>query len=154
MINMNDVQKKFYEALMKEKADYASDWSNNNAKYFFENGYYKWMASLVSNYHTVFEIGTGDGNGTLTLAKSKHLVISIDENIECLQTAKNKLEENGIDCLLIQREIFAFSNTGYRIEYSPISSEPVKNGVMLIEGDILNDSNLINWLKLIMFLMP
>ncbi|KZL88779.1 class I SAM-dependent methyltransferase [Clostridium magnum] len=89
--------------LEKRRKKYAKEWIID-ANNFYNNNYYKWMENLIKDYKRVIEIGCGNGNSTLELCNAGHTVISIDENIECLKLAKEKLESSGYKVLFIKRE--------------------------------------------------
>lgn len=106
------------------------------------------VGNFIKNYKLVIEIGCGDGSSTLELCNEGHNVISIDENIECLKLTKDKLEHNGYNVSLIKREhLLALHEKRYKINYSKINHKINENSVLLIEGDILEDRNLLQWLK-------
>lgn len=93
------------QALALQRIQYADKWSIDAAKY--ESGEdYAWMANMISDYKTVIEFGTGDGSSTLSLVERGHVVIGIDENIECLKKAYDKLKLAGHFVKLLHREDF------------------------------------------------
>lgn len=133
--------------LKKKRKDYAKDWSVDAEK-FTNNKDYEWMESLIQSYTKIVEIGCGDGSSTLELCSKGHNVISIDENIECLKLTKDKLEGAGYSVSLIKREhLLVLHEKRYKINYSKIKYEISKDSVLLIEGDIIEDGNLLQWLK-------
>ena len=105
------------------------------------------MASFLNNHPRILEIGTGNGSGTLALMSSGHVVVSIDENPECLKIAKQNIETAGFDAVYEQREIIQPEPTGYNIAYAAPKSLIPKSGALLLEGDILNDPALLEWIK-------
>lgn len=141
------LRKKKESLLNSDRQEYAKKWSNVNASFFAEKGLYTWMATFLENYKNIIEIGTGDGRGTLVLAKSGHKILSIDENPFCLQLANDLLIKYGFNVLLLNREKITFNDSNYSISYEEIGSIDTGNfDVVLIEGDIINDNNLHNWL--------
>ena len=144
----NQIQKKKLKEnlLCSHREEYAQNWSRANASLFEDNGLYEWMANFLDNYGKVLEIGTGDGRGTLALARRGHQVISIDENPFCLKMAYDLLSQQELTVLYLQREQITFNDDCYCIGYDDIDIDLNKYNVVLIEGDILNDEKLYNWL--------
>ena len=68
---------------------YARNWSGGNAAQFEAGGGHTWMAEQVPEGSLVFELGTGDGRGTVALLRRGCTVISIDENPQCLMIASS-----------------------------------------------------------------
>lgn len=132
--------------LCSHREEYAQNWSRANASLFEDNGLYEWMANFLDNYGKIIEIGTGDGRGTLALARRGHQVISIDENQFCLEMAYDLLSKQELTVFYLQRENITFKNHCYCIEYDDIDIDLNKYNVILINGDILNDEKLNNWL--------
>lgn len=124
---------------------YANEWEITSKK-IFENSYYSWMCSFINKNSKVLEIGTGTGYSTLSLVKSGHSVVSVDQNPECLRLTKERLNKEGIEATIILREKIRDLGGKYKIEYSSINNEYDENKVILIEGDMLNDTHLINWI--------
>lgn len=81
---------------MKVTEEYAEQW-NVSAKYFYDKGYYTWMASIVAPYHTVVEIGCGTGYSTLSLIENGHRVIAIEKNRNCIEKAQSLLKSKNVD---------------------------------------------------------
>lgn len=77
-----------------EMLTYSKQW-NISAKYFYDKGYYSWMADKLSGYKNVLEVGCGTGYSTLALVEKGYKVIAIDKNVECLNRAKKLLSEKG-----------------------------------------------------------
>ncbi len=128
---------------------YAKEWSNGDSSQFEKDGHYKWMSSFIDGYKFTFEIGTGDGRGTLQLAKNGHRIVSIDENIECLNLAEERLKTNGFKVSRLSRESISISTKkrdAYSISYQEIKEIYKDFDVILIESDLLNDPELMNWL--------
>ena len=80
---------------MNEEKDYAEQW-DVSAKFFYEQGYYSWMAQQVEKMETVVEIGCGTGYSTLALIENGHKVIAIEKNHNCIVKAKQLLIDNEI----------------------------------------------------------
>lgn len=134
------------DRLTKARAQYAREWGGGNAQQFATQGHYHWMAGFLNGHRRVLEIGTGSGSGTLALLAAGHTVVSIDENPECLKLARQKLEAAGHAVACENREIIEADQRGYRVRYrKPASSFPA-GGALLLEGDLLNDPALLEWI--------
>ena len=81
---------------MNEKKEYADEWSVSS-QYFFEKGYYQWMAQQLKKYSTVLEIGCGTGYSTLALIEQGFRVIAVDKNAACIEKAKKLLDYKTIN---------------------------------------------------------
>jgi len=77
---------------MNDEVKYAVQW-DVSAQYFYEQGYYNWMANKLNEYTTILEIGCGTGYSTLALVESGANVIAIDKNHSCLEKAKKLFAE-------------------------------------------------------------
>lgn len=132
--------------LKENREAYSNEWDRNSYK-LYENNYYKWMCNEIDSKKHVLEIGTGIGYSTLLLLKSGHSVIGIDENIECLKKTKNLLETNGYEVKYISREKIRVLNDGYELLYDKIENKIESYQALLIEGDILNDDRLFDWIS-------
>lgn len=139
--------KKQKENLTKKRKVYLKNWSIDS-NYFYSNEYYNWMNSLIKDYNLILEIGCGNGLSTISLLENGHRVIAIDENVECLKETKRLLESKNFKVRLIKRELL-FKEIGNYYEYSlsKIKTTFEENEVLLIEGDILKDDNLEEWLR-------
>jgi hypothetical protein len=134
------------EKLGQVRAQYAREWGGGNARHFRTHGHYAWMAGFLDGHLNVLEIGTGNGTGTLALLSAGHVVVGIDENPECLKLAEANLSEAGFQVIHEKRELIRPTQRGYTIQYrAPQSSHPA-NGALLLEGDILNDPALLDWI--------
>lgn len=80
---------------MKEIGKYAEQW-NVSSKYFYDNGYYTWMAKKLVDYDTVLEVGCGTGYSTLALLEQGYKVIAIDKNQSCIRKAKELLDRSNV----------------------------------------------------------
>lgn len=80
---------------MKEIGKYAEQW-NESSKYFYDNGYYTWMAKKLVDYDTVLEVGCGTGYSTLALLEQGYKVIAIDKNQSCIRKAKELLDRSNV----------------------------------------------------------
>lgn len=79
---------------MNAKEKYALEW-NNSAQYFYDHNSYKHLTNHIKKYKTVLEIGCGTGQSTLALLEAGHSVISIDQNIYCIEKAKKLIQTSG-----------------------------------------------------------
>jgi len=128
-----------------KRSEYADSWSQGNAAKFEQDGHYAWMAGFLDGYERIIEIGTGDGRGTMELARRGHIVISIDENPTCLHLARERLSTAGIPVLYQDREVSETIGDNYVIRYPRHPGDWPSNGVLLVEGDLLNDPQLLDW---------
>ena len=73
---------------MRVTEEYAEQW-DVSAKYFYDRGYYTWMARAIENHDIVVEIGCGTGYSTLSLIENGHRVIAIEKNKDCIEKRKD-----------------------------------------------------------------
>lgn len=71
---------------MNNAQNYANQW-DVSAQFFYEKGYYSWMAQRINKFQTVVEVGCGTGYSTLALVENGHKVIAIDKNRDCIAKA-------------------------------------------------------------------
>lgn len=136
----------YLKIIQYEQKQYVKQWKNN-AQYYYDNGYYKWMNSHILKCDLLLEIGCGSGLSTLTLLENGHKVIVIDENIECLKETKKLLESNNFSTQIIKRQgIMQVDNDGYKFDYLKMINSIKSQKVLLIQGDVLDDSHLVEWL--------
>lgn len=76
--------------------EYAEQW-DVSAKYFYDKGYYTWMANSLKGHNNILEVGCGTGFSTLALIEEGFTVIAIDKNSECIEKAKTLLIKESID---------------------------------------------------------
>lgn len=55
---------------MNEKIKYSEQW-DISAQYFYNKGYYSWMADKLTGYKNVLEVGCGTGYSTLALVEKR-----------------------------------------------------------------------------------
>lgn len=134
------------ETLASAREAYLVKWSNGNALKFEADGHYEWMTDQIDGYHKVLEIGTGDGRGTVALAKRGHSVVSIDENGACLLSARDRLSAEGVNVQYVDREKLKPGGPVYSIRYKYPTVSPLDPGVLLMDGDLNNDPKLFKWL--------
>lgn len=82
------------DSKMNDELIYSEQW-NVSSKYFYDKGYYAWMADKLTAYKIVLEVGCGTGYSTLALVERGYKVIAVDKNPECLEKAKALLSEKG-----------------------------------------------------------
>lgn len=80
---------------MTQETLYAEQW-DESAKYFYDTKRYHWMAEKISDYKTVVEVGCGTGYSTVALVETGHKVIAIDKNSNCLEKAKELIDDRGL----------------------------------------------------------
>lgn len=127
---------------------YAEKWAED-AAHFDEQALYGWMASFLSGFTRVLEIGTGEGSGTIALCEGGAAVVSIDENPLCLDIAYQNLIGRGISTLVEKRGQIVVKPPAIAAEYDRITSAFPTKGALLIEGDVGNDLQLADWLKVV-----
>lgn len=132
---------------------YKNEWEVESSS-IDSRGHYDWMASFIKSFNLVLEIGSGTGKSTLKLLNNGHKVISIDENVTCLNEAFEFLTSQGKNVKYIKRENISSklnSSLKYVVNYSNFENVDIDQyDAVLIEGDILNDNPndpLIEWFK-------
>ncbi|MCI1577672.1 MAG: class I SAM-dependent methyltransferase [Clostridium beijerinckii] len=110
--------------MSNEQEVYSNQWKKSS-DYFYNNGSYSWMSNKIKKYHIILEIGSGTGQGTLSLLKNGHKVISIEKNNFCIEKAKSLLKSRGykigslesnlqdFDVLLVDNDLFNSQLTNY-----------------------------------------
>ena len=125
---------------------YARLWASVNSPAFATSGHYEWMVQSVTGYTRVLEIGVGAGLSTLALVKRGHRVISIDENPFCLMAADTTLGRAGFGAELQLRGKSSGTSNGYLVHYESVEAPATLHDVFLIEGNVLADDKLFDWL--------
>lgn len=134
------------ESLNNERSKYADRWNEKNSIHFEKNHYYDWMSKFLEGHSLVLEVGTGTGQSTISLLKNGHSVVSIDENPNCLIIAEKNIKQAGFEVYCQNRGIITPNYYGYNIKYRQIQNNFIDKGAFLIEGDIVNDPLLHEWL--------
>src|SRR5262245_32194175 len=125
-----------HKAISELRRAYASSWDISSGK-FEADGQCAWMASQLTGYNRILEIGTGLGRSTLALLSSGHQVVSTDENLYCLESAKKFLEAAGFPVTIALRGIDRIvTDVGYSVEYEKFVGALEKNSTHLIQGDL------------------
>ena len=136
--------------LWAARVDYSRKWAKNATNLDSQNCY-DWMTSLLipCGPSRIFDIGCGAGSGLVALLRKfpKAKIVSVDENPECINSAKQRLTSNGTHVNVIQR--LKDKSTGPRSHKLDIESGnlALSKGVDLIESDILIDEELIDFLE-------
>lgn len=125
--------------------NYSLEWLESSKNYK-EYGFYDWCLNSIKGKNRVLEIGCGAGFSTIKIIGDNHNVISIEENPYMLDNAEKNLSLANIDFTSIRRGNFIVTNHGYRIEYKNINESFDTTSNVLIEGNILADSTLQEWL--------
>jgi SAM-dependent methyltransferase len=73
--------------MSNEQEIYSNQWKKSS-DYSYNNGSYSWMCSKIKKYKIILEIGSGTGQGTLSLLETGHKVISIEKTIFVLMKQK------------------------------------------------------------------
>lgn len=133
--------------LDSERTKYAQAWTAGNAKGFEQQGHYVWMAGSLDASPLICEIGTGDGRATVELLRRGHVVVSIDENPECILVAQERIAAAGFTVARVLRGTVMPALGGYSITYDRMAGEVPAIGALLIEGDTRSDPSLLAWLE-------
>lgn len=101
---------------MRVTEEYAEQW-DVSAKYFYDRGYYKWMASAIENHDTVVEIGCGTGYSSLSLIENGHRVIAVEKNKDCIEKVKRLLQSRNVTNYFSRRfrKEYGYTPSQYRI---------------------------------------
>lgn len=133
------------------QAQYASNW-HRNAKHFEMQGCYDWMASQLEIFSPkrILDIGCGDGSGILAITSKFGVdnitLISIDENIKCIDSAYKNISEHKISVEVINRMHIEASGKKH-VQHVQTGKLFEAKGVTLVEADILVDDELKEFLK-------
>ena len=124
---------------------YSDDWSKSS-KTYKENGFYNWCLNSIKGKLRILEIGCGVGHSTIEIVRDNHIVVSIEENPYMLDSAEKNLTDSKVDFKSIRRENFVTTNFGYHVDYADINDSIDASTNVLIEGNILTDKKLQEWL--------
>lgn len=124
---------------------YSIEWAESSDNYN-KNGFYDWCLNSIKGKKRILEIGCGVGFSTLKIINDNHTIISIEENPFMLNFAEKNLSQSKIKFKSIRREKFVVTNPGYRVDYQNIHDSFDINDNVLIEGNILTDYKLQEWL--------
>ena len=119
---------------MTEKEKYALEW-NNSAQYFYDHKSYKHLATHISKFNTVLEIGCGTGQSTLALLEAGHSVIAIDQNPYCIEKARQLVESAGYS--VIEHVDMLSSKSACFIEYDITEPSFEHNILSKISPDVV-----------------
>lgn len=127
---------------------YLNRWKTN-AENFRKQNCYDWMTSQIQPHQPkqILDIGCGDGAGIISLATSlkDSRILSLDDNYECLNLAKERLISIGLKPDLINR--FSVSTDEKKHRITPLKNKlRFEDRITLIEGDVLWDEELLNFL--------
>ena len=145
------------EIVDERRKIYADTWANDAAGHE-AGGHYAWMAGAIEGYQRVLEIGTGDARGTTELLARGHSIVTIEVNPDCFELAHVRLRDEqtrGADCrgqlYTARRGRLVEVAGGFTMEYRPMTPLPrsTDEAVVLIEGDVLSDRSLWQWLETI-----
>jgi hypothetical protein len=132
------------EKLQVAKELYSKKWSISS-DHFQKNGYYEWMADQLKKFEPkkIFDVGTGSGNSIINLYNAFNTddfhILSIDENLECLQEAQSNILTN-IDAnpVLIPRISVEHKSIIHSYSYEQIDYS-ADNKIILLESDFLTE---------------
>lgn len=137
------------DTIKKELKKYANRWEITSKEYE-DNNIYEWLLSnLRQEFHSILEIGCGTGISITKLIEKADRIISIDDNIECLKKTYELLKSMNIDVELIKRgSLLIKSDKQFSESYSNTDLKKYNESkVILLQGDLLNDTNLIHILE-------
>lgn len=148
---MQNKEQTLKNQMQSSERSYAKRWEKSSDLIRKRKGYV-WMADFVKGHDKILEIGCGNGNGTLELAKKGHKIVCIEENINCIKMASKKLQQYNINYKSIRRGTVIDKKGLYNIKYKDTLKgyEPSVQ-VYIIEGNIFSfqsneDKSLYNWL--------
>jgi SAM-dependent methyltransferase len=139
------INKEIQNIVRAARQTYSNEWFESS-KAYLEKGFYKWCLNSIEGKHRVLEIGCGVGFSTIEIINANHVVVSIEENPSMLDFTEKNLKESNIEFKSVRRERFLSTENGYNIEYSSINDVIDQSHNTIIEGNILTDYNLRNWL--------
>ena len=87
---------------MNEKIKYSEQW-DISAQYFYNKGYYSWMADKLTGYKNVLEVGCGTGYSTLALVEKGYRVIAVEKNPECTLMMRYWMGRSPIMLFILRR---------------------------------------------------
>ncbi len=137
--------------LLYERNHYADSWCDT-AAHFRKEKCYEWMASKLEKYtpKKIFDIGCGDGSGVLALKLGYnnllHSLISIDENFLLIELAERHLQQYGINAETHKRIKVDIANGKHSFIHASVDLKN-KEGVILLESDLVSDTELYDNLK-------
>jgi predicted O-methyltransferase YrrM len=131
-----------------ERRRYAKEWEITSS-HLAATRCYEWMADRLGTSGLILEIGCGNGLSTIELARRGNKVIAIEENTACLKKAKRALEDAGYSVLSLPRgKVRASGPQQHQIVYADVTcSAPKDFDVVLIEGNLLKDQKLFEYLR-------
>jgi len=108
------------------------------------------MANRLKPYNPkrILDIGAGDGQGVAAVCQTLNpdLLLSIDENRQCLAAADRRLKQLGVASTLVPRLITNMeSEDGYNLAIEG-GKLPRGDGIFLVESDFLTDPELEGFL--------
>lgn len=134
------------EVLAVHRKQYLAKWTSTT-RAIEQDGHYAWMSSFLTGRDRVLEIGTGTGASTLAIAKTARALVGIDENPLCVDETEELLRAAEVPVTRERRErAYRASPDSYGITYSRPQAR-LGDGVVLLEGDLVNDEHLIEWLR-------
>ena len=129
---------------------YSRNWKPDST-YFYDQRLYHWMAELLSDIKPlrILDIGCGSGHGILALYEtfgSDLNVISLDDNVSCLEIARDTLVGLGITVDVRKRLETRLTSQGFAQIQGRIEL-PLTARCSLIESDFCDDKNFLTALS-------
>jgi SAM-dependent methyltransferase len=120
-----------------------------NAENFRSQGCYEWMASQIQPFQPkrVLDIGCGDGSGIIALSSilKSPQILSLDDNRECLEHARDRCVSGGLKPDCIDRFVVSAQGQSHLISTAH-SKFRFESQITLIEGDLLWDKDLLEFI--------
>lgn len=136
----------FKDDLNSSKNHYSKNW-NETSKNYYNLGLYKKLASKIENASNILEVGCGSGYGTFELSKNSKILLSVDENIECLKNTETFLKSENINVQKVLRSDIKLNESFryFSAKYFPIKS--LDGSINLVESNILLDDDLVKYVE-------
>lgn len=124
---------------------YATTWEVTS-RLQYARGDYDWMARQLTSHHVerLFDVGCGSGHALLALMSQLpelNRIVAVDENLDCLRSARNTLAAAGHGSELIERFDGVHSPQGF-VQNERAFVGPLPLPIALIEADPMSDAYL------------
>lgn len=129
---------------------YVRNW-RGTAELHYSQGIYHWLAQQVLPWSPkkILDVGCGSGHGLLAMLEvfgSDVVIIALDENRSCLETARETLRQKAkVNVPIVKRMSVEATVEGYRHVAEDFAMP--EGPIVLVESDVCNDPFLISGLK-------